>query len=91
MLRGATWAASMRWVVSFIGFINIIIFVRILVPEDFGLVAMGIIVIGFVQGFTEFGTQQLLIREQNISRDSIDTAWTVKIMSGPGVEQVAIA
>ena len=82
MVRGAAWTATMRWVVRFIGFINIIILARILVPEDFGLVAMGAIVIGFINGFTEFGTQQLLIREQNISREHIDTAWTVKIIHG---------
>jgi len=59
--------------------INIIIFSRILISEDFGL----------IQGFAEFDTRQLLKREQNISRDNIDMAWTVKIM--PGVEQEAIA
>jgi len=82
MVRGAAWTATMRWVIRFIGLINIIILARILTPQDFGLVAMGTIVIGLIRGFTELGVQQLLIREQNISPDHINTAWTVKIIQG---------
>lgn len=82
MMRGAAWTATMRWVIRFIGFINIIILARILTPQDFGLVAMGTIVIGLIHAFTEFGTQQLLIREKDISTDHINTAWTVKIIQG---------
>ncbi|MEZ5525421.1 MAG: lipopolysaccharide biosynthesis protein [Pseudomonadales bacterium] len=82
MMRGAAWTAMMRWVIRLIGFVNIIILARILTPQDFGLVAMGTIVVGLIQAFTEFGTQQLLIREQNITTDHINTAWTVKILQG---------
>ena len=85
MVRGVAWSTMMRWVIRFVGFANILILVRLLTPEDFGLVAMGTIIIAFIRSFLDFGSQQLLIREQNISNDFINTAWTVKIIQSAAI------
>ena len=70
----------MRWVMRGIGFFNVIILARLLTPEDFGIVAMAIIVNGFITSFSQMGTQQLLIREQKIDPAMINTAWTMNII-----------
>jgi lipopolysaccharide exporter len=77
--RGVAWAASMRWAMRGIGFINVIILARLLTPEDFGIVAMATIIIGFISSFTSMGTHQLLIREQNSDSAMANTAWTMNI------------
>ncbi len=82
LFRGAAWTIGMRWVMRFIGFINVIILARILTPEDFGLVALAMIVAGFAESFTEAGAQQLLIRTRDITRVDKDTAWTVHVCQG---------
>ena len=81
-LRGTVWAILMRWSIRGIGLISIVILARLLTPEDFGIVAMGALVIGFIKGFSELGTHMLLIREREVTREHCDTAWTVKIMQG---------
>ena len=72
----------MRWVMRGIGFINVVILARLLTPEDFGIVAMSSIIIGFITSFSQMGTQQLLIREQEIDSAMINTAWTTNILQG---------
>jgi O-antigen/teichoic acid export membrane protein len=72
----------MRWCLRGIGLVSVLILARVLTPEDFGIVAMATIVIGFVQGFSELGTAMVLIREPNPSRVHCDTAWTIQILVG---------
>lgn len=82
MIRGSAWAIAMRWGIRVIGFVSVIILARLLTPDDFGIVAMGALTIGFINGFTELGVQMLLIREKDVDRDHCDTAWTIKILQG---------
>jgi len=82
LLRGAAWALIMRWTMRIIGFVNIIILARLLTPSDFGVLAMATIVIGFANSFTEMGAQQLLIREDDVTADTINTAWTIRLLQG---------
>jgi hypothetical protein len=45
----------MRWADRLIGLLSTIILARLLVPEDFGLIVMGSMVIAFVDVFFDFG------------------------------------
>ena len=81
----------MRWAMRSIGFINVIILARLLTPEAFGLVAMATIVIGFTTSFTQMGAQQLLIREQDVDADMINTAWTIQLLQGLLIALLLIA
>lgn len=67
----------MRWAVRLIGVISTSILARILLPEDFGLVAMATMAIGLINTFSELGTARLLIRIENPDRSHYDTAWTI--------------
>lgn len=82
LFSGVAWTAAMRWVVRAIGFLNILILARLLTPEAFGIVVMATIVMGFITSLTDMGVQQLLIREREINRDMINTAWTIRLMLG---------
>lgn len=82
LIKGAAWSFIMRWGIKFIGLINIIILARLLTPQDFGVVAMASIVIGFLQSSVEFGSQQLLIRQRDATDDDINAAWTIKVIQG---------
>ncbi|MFQ5627632.1 MAG: lipopolysaccharide biosynthesis protein [bacterium] len=51
---------------------------RLLVPEDFGIVTTGMLVIGFATKFGEFGFHQGLIqRKEAITRKHINTLFTI--------------
>ena len=80
MLRGSAWMVAMRWSMRFIGLISTAILARLLDPQDFGLVAMGTLVLGLLEVFFELGTAQLLIRIQDAKREHYDTAWTIVLI-----------
>lgn len=80
LFRGVAWSTSMRWVLRAIGFLNVIILARLLTPEAFGIVVMATLVIGFTTNFTQMGIQQLIIREQNVDDDLINTGWTMLVL-----------
>ncbi|MDH5377434.1 MAG: oligosaccharide flippase family protein [Gammaproteobacteria bacterium] len=77
---GILWSVLMRWSMKFIGLISTIILARILVPEDFGLVAMATLVIGLIEEFSTVNISLLLIRVKGDDRSHNDTAWTVGIL-----------
>jgi len=79
MITGSIWMVSMRWAIRGIGFVSTIILARLLVPEDFGLVAMGMLVVTFLDILTGFGVDLALIQRQDATRDHYDSAWTLRI------------
>jgi lipopolysaccharide exporter len=72
---------AMRWIIRFLGLINTAIVARILAPEDFGLVALVMIVVSLVEMFAEIGVDLVLIRNPDADRSHYDTAWTLRILT----------
>jgi O-antigen/teichoic acid export membrane protein len=61
---------------------------RLLVPADFGLLALASSIIGVIQLFGEAGIELALIQRRNLERDDYDTAWTINVLVGFGVAAV---
>ncbi|MGI9420820.1 MAG: lipopolysaccharide biosynthesis protein [Geminicoccaceae bacterium] len=91
MARGAAWMVAMRLVVRCASLINMMVLARLLVPEDFGLIAMAMIFVGAVDIFSEFNFDVALIRKQNADRADYDTAWTLSIIRGCVVALILLA
>ena len=85
LIRGAAWTIGTRWLIKGLGFINTVIMARLLMPEDYGIVAMGMLVVGLIQTFLDFGPGTALLRKAEVSRDEIDSAWTLGIIQGLGM------
>ncbi len=90
MARGAAWMVLMRLVVRGAGLINMVILARLLMPEDFGLIAMAMIVVGAIDIFSEFSFDVALIKKQDADRADYDTAWTLSIIRGVVVALVLL-
>jgi len=58
------------------------ILARLLIPEDFGLVAMAMVLIGLLDAISEMSFEVALIQNQNASRSHYDTVWTMSIIRG---------
>lgn len=71
---------AMRWSVRGIGFLSTIILARLLAPEDFGIVAMAMVVVGLLQVVMWTGVDLALIRDANATREHYDTAWTIRLI-----------
>lgn len=91
MVRGSIWAVGWRWTIRFIGLISTIILARLLTPADFGLVAMAMVVIGFIEVFSETGERLALLRLTNPVREHYDAAWTLQIIIAIVITLVIVA
>jgi O-antigen/teichoic acid export membrane protein len=72
----------LRLSVRLIGLVSIVLLFRILSPEDFGLVATAMIVVGFIEIFAEFGFDQALLRHPNATEQQYQTTWTLNALRG---------
>ena len=91
MVRGAAWMVAMRWAIRLVGLVSTIILARLLMPADFGIVAMATVVIGFLEVFTHTGVDLALIRKQNLERADLDSGWTFEVLKGAALAAVLFA
>jgi polysaccharide transporter, PST family len=63
-----------------IGFASTLILARLLIPEDFGIVAMASLVIALIDVFLDLGVNVALIQNQDASASHYNTAWTLRLL-----------
>lgn len=78
--KGAAWMVSFKMIDRGLGLVSTIILARLLVPEDFGLVAMAMIMIAALQLLIAFSFDVPLIQNPNAGRAQFDTAWTLGVL-----------
>lgn len=81
MVSGTLWMVAMRWVIRLIGLVNTAIIARMLVPEDFGVVALAMIVVDLLVTITDGDIEMALVRSTDARRSLNDTGWTLKIIA----------
>src|SRR5215469_2947363 len=79
MAKGTGWTVGAQLAIQAIGMLSTIILARLLVPADFGLVALATALAGALQAVSEFSFDQALIHNQSAGRREYDTAWTLSI------------
>jgi lipopolysaccharide exporter len=79
LMQGAGLMVTMRWAMRVLGIVNVGILARILTPEDFGLIAMSMVVAGLVEGFLNAGLDRAILQRGHGTQDFYDTAWTIRL------------
>ncbi|MFC3120825.1 oligosaccharide flippase family protein [Agaribacter flavus] len=64
-----------------VGLVSTLILVRLLVPEDFGIIAIALLVMGFFDALKQLGGGAYLMRSKTINDDMINTTWTISFIS----------
>jgi lipopolysaccharide exporter len=80
--KGAALLTLMRVSIRVIGLISTVILARLLVPEDFGLVALSVTYIAVIVSATAFSGSTALIQISNPSVDHYNTTWTISLIRG---------
>ena len=78
--RGAAWMVLLRMLSTAVGFMSTIVLARILVPADFGLIAMGTSLAAALEILTGFRLEVALIQNRSATRTHYDTAWTLNLL-----------
>jgi len=80
--RGLTWTLIDTWGTQLLGLVIFAILARLLLPEDFGLVALAAVFVAFAQLFVDQGLGDALIQRPSVTRRQIDTAFWVSVLTG---------
>ncbi len=82
MAAGAAWVILQRLAVRVIGLASTLILVRLLVPADFGIVALATAFSTGLDVIMELGFDFALINERDAKRERYDAAWTLSVLRG---------
>jgi O-antigen/teichoic acid export membrane protein len=82
MARGAAWMVALRSIDRGLGLVSTLFLVHLLLPDDFGIVALGMAIVGGMTVFSEFSLELALIQNQSAVRRHYDTAWTLGLLRG---------
>lgn len=80
--RGAIWIAGGSILMRLIGLANTLILARILAPDDFGVVALGVAVMQLLQNVSDIGVAQAVVRFRDAGRREIDTLFSLSAIRG---------
>ena len=81
-VSGAAWMVAMRWLMRCLGLISTAILARLLAPEDFGLVALAMIVYGLLDTVASTGVDLAVIRRQETDDGLLNAAWSIQVIQG---------
>jgi O-antigen/teichoic acid export membrane protein len=91
MARGAVWMVLFKLLERGIGLISTLILARVLVPADFGIVAMAMAFIAMAELLTAFGFDIALIHNRDASNDDYNAAWTGNLLLGLAIMLAMLA
>lgn len=79
---GATWMIALKFAERSLGLISTVVLARLLLPADFGLVALAMAIIAVLELMGSFSFDLALIQNQQAERRHYDTAWTFNVIFG---------
>ncbi len=82
MVVGMGWTISFRMTIRVLGVVSTVILARLLVPDDFGLIALAMLVRAAIEMLSTLNFEIWLIRHPDPQREHYDTVWTLSIIRG---------
>jgi PST family polysaccharide transporter len=79
LTRGAAWLTATRLLVNLVGFASTILMARLLMPADFGLVAIATTIAAVVGSVTELPLSSALVQHANPEDRHFDNAFTLNV------------
>ena len=77
---GAGWTVGWRMATRLLGLLNTLILTRLLLPSDFGLVALGSSFVVALDAVSALGIEDALVREKAPDRELYDTGFTLNLI-----------
>jgi PST family polysaccharide transporter len=89
--RGLTWTIAELWGRQGLNLLVFIVLARLLVPADFGLVALASVFVALAQVVVDQGLGDALIQRRQITRSHVDTAFWVALVTGAALTLIGLA
>lgn len=81
-LIGASWMIGFRMASRLLGLVSTLVLARLLLPTDFGLVAIASTIAAATDSVTELGVQDSLVRRKDDAHELFNTAFTMQLARG---------
>jgi O-antigen/teichoic acid export membrane protein len=88
---GAAWMILGRITIRLIGLGGTLALVRLLTPDDFGIVAMAGIAAGILENLSGFSFDLALVQTKCLDRRQFDTVWTLNVLRGAVISLITAA
>jgi lipopolysaccharide exporter len=85
MAAGAAWMVAFKLTERTLTLVSTIVLARLLVPADFGVVAMAMSIVATLEVLTAFSIDVALIQRADVERGHLDTAWTFNVIFGAAI------
>lgn len=82
IFTGAGWIVGARMATRGLGLISTLVLARLLLPVDFGLVALATGFVQAVEAMSALGVEDALVREHTPGRSQYDTGFTLTLLRG---------
>lgn len=63
-----------------IGLVSTLILARVLMPQDFGLVAIAVLLLNFLEVMSKTGGILYLLRSDSLTPEDVNTSWTIDLL-----------
>ena len=90
-VSGVKWTSVSTIITIVLRFLQLAILARLLSPEDFGLMAMIMVVLGFAQSFADMGISNAIIHRQDTTREQLSSLYWINIIAGGAVFFLVVA
>lgn len=80
LVKSSALLVVMRFFQRTLGLISTLILARILLPADFGIIAIAALVIHFADIFSNTGIQQYVVQKTALDDEDVNSAWTLDIL-----------
>lgn len=77
--RGATYNVAVSAITIVLGFIRSVLLMRLLMPDEFGVVALGLFFMTFLTPFSTFGIDSALIQCQEPRKETFSTHFVLRL------------
>lgn len=89
LVSGVAWIASARWISQVLRWSATLFMAKLLLPSDYGIVGLSMIVIGLVQQVAEFGLGSAVVQHRELTRNAEQRLAGVALLIGAAMAFVA--
>ena len=82
LLKGAIWLSGARLASNLLATISTLVLARLLLPSDFGLVALGTTTLSILTSITNVSLSEALLQHRDPSNHHFYTVWTINLLRG---------
>ncbi len=80
--KGAAWILGSGIAARVLGVFNTIVVARLLVPDDIGIVAVATVAMQLLEGFSQIGVSQAVVKFRDANKDDLNTLFTLSLLRG---------